>query len=80
MATRIAIGEQMMRTTVIIATAAAFIAVAAVQVPNAALALNPQPEVPSKPNPGGCTKCKHKKKGHKPSKGPKHTPPNPIKR
>jgi hypothetical protein len=60
--------------------AAALLAVAGMQVPNAALALNPQPEVPSKPNPDGCTRCKQKKKGHKPAKGPKHLPPSPITR
>lgn len=72
-----------MRSTMMIAaaTAAAFIAVAAMQAPNEALALNPQPEVPSKPNPDGCARCKQKKqKATKPPKGPKHTPPNPIKR
>lgn len=73
-----------MRRTIIIATglAAALLAVAAMQLPDAALALNPQPEVPSKPNPDGCARCKHKKnmKGQKPPKGPKHLPPSPVKR
>ena len=71
-----------MRLTTIIGAgiAIAFLAVTAVQIPDAALALNPQPEVPSKPNPGGCVSCKHKKKSHKTPKGPKHVPPSPIKR
>jgi len=62
--------------------AIALLAFTAMQLPDAALALNPQPEVPSKPNPDGCTRCKHKKmkKGQKPPKGPKHVPPSPIKR
>lgn len=73
----------MTRKTMTIArsVAAALLAVAAMQLPDAALALNPQPEVPSKTNPGGCTRCKHKKmKSHKPPKGPKHVPPSPIRK
>jgi hypothetical protein len=49
-------------------------AVAAMQLPNAALALNPQPEVPSKPNPNLGKKIK------KSGKSQKHLPPGPIKR
>jgi hypothetical protein len=52
------------------------LAVAAMQFPNAALALNPQPEVPSKPNPDPGWHKKNKKSG----KSQKHLPPNPIKR
>jgi hypothetical protein len=72
----------MMRTTMMITAgiAAAVLAVASMQVPNAAQALNPQPEVPSKAKPDGCARCKHKQKGHKPPKGPKHTPPSPVRR
>ena len=47
---------------------AALLAVAAMQFPNAAMALNPQPEVPSKRNP------KLHKKSKKSSKSPKHLP------
>jgi hypothetical protein len=72
-----------MHKTPIIAAglAAALLAVAAMPLPDPALALNPQPEVPSKPNPDGCTRCKHKgAKANKTPKGPKHLPPSPIKR
>jgi hypothetical protein len=68
-------------TTATAGFAAAFLAIAVMQLPEAALALNPQPEVPSKPNPDGCVRCKNKKKKvHKSPKGPKHLPPSPIKR
>ena len=53
---------------------AALLAVAAMQFPNAAMALNPQPEVPSKLNP------KLHKKSKKSSKSPKHLPPSLNKR
>jgi hypothetical protein len=49
-------------------------AVVAMQLPNAALALNPQPEVPSKPNPNLGKKTK------KGAKSQKHLPPGMIKR
>jgi hypothetical protein len=42
--------------------AVALLAVAGMQVPNAALALNPQPEVPSKSNTDGCTRSKMEKR------------------
>jgi hypothetical protein len=54
--------------------AAALMAVVAMQLPNAALALNPQPEVPSKPNPNLGKKTK------KGAKSQKHLPPGMIKR
>jgi hypothetical protein len=53
---------------------AALLAVAAMQSPNAAMALNPQPEVPSKINP------KLHKKSQKTNKRPKHLPPGLNKR
>jgi hypothetical protein len=56
------------------ALAAALMAVVAMQLPNAALALNPQPEVPSKPNPNLGKKIK------KSGKSQKHLPPGLIKR
>ncbi len=56
---------------------AALLAVAAMQFPNAAMALNPQPEVPSKLNPK-----LHKKsqKSQKTIKSQKHLPPGMNKR
>jgi hypothetical protein len=63
------------RITVSVGLAGALFAVAAMQFPDAALALNPQPEVPSKPNPNPYKKSKKHK-----SKSQKHLPPNPIKR
>jgi hypothetical protein len=62
--------------TVSAGLAAALLALAAMQFPNAALALNPQPEVPSKPDPDRKGKIKTKK----PDKGTKHVPPSPVKR
>lgn len=53
---------------------AALLGAAAMQVPHAALALNPQPDVPSKLNP------KMHKKSKKSSKSPKHLPPSLNKR
>jgi hypothetical protein len=53
---------------------AALLAVAAMQSPNAAMALNSQPEVPSKINP------KLHKKSQKTNKRPKHLPPGLNKR
>jgi hypothetical protein len=66
--------------TVSAGLAAALLALAAMQFPNAALALNPQPEVPSKPDPDRKGKIKTKFKTKKPDKGTKHVPPSPIKR
>jgi hypothetical protein len=61
-------------TTTTAGLVAALLAVAAMQVPNAAIALNPQPEVPSKLNP------KLHKKSQKSNKKPKHLPPGMNKR
>jgi hypothetical protein len=57
--------------------AAALLAVAAMQFPNVAMALNPQPEVPSKPNPNWLKKSQKSKKN---SKSQRHLPPGMIKR
>lgn len=54
--------------------AAAVLAAMAMQIPHAALALNPQPEVPSKPNPN------LSKKSEKSGKTQKHLPAGAIKR
>lgn len=53
---------------------AALLAVAAMQLPNEAMALNPQPEVPSNLNP------KLHKKSQRKTKSPKHLPPGMNKR
>jgi hypothetical protein len=53
---------------------AAVLAVIAMQLPHAALALNPQPEVPSKPNPN------LHKKAKKSGKTKKHLPAGKVKR
>jgi hypothetical protein len=55
---------------------AALLAVAAMQFPNAAMALNPQPEVPSKLNP----KLQKKSQKSQKSKSQKHLPPGMNKR
>jgi len=66
-----------MPRTMMIALGAGLLAMAAMQFPDAALALNPQPEVPSKAK--SELKIKTKKSKGK-SKGHKHLQPGPIKR
>jgi hypothetical protein len=65
-----------MRTTKMLSVgfAGALLAAAATQFPDAALALNPQPEVPSRPNPNW------HKKNKTSGKTQKHVPPSPVKR
>lgn len=56
----------MMRATMTVGAglAAALLVITAIQFPTAALALNPQPEVPSKPNPESNWHKKNKKSGN----------------
>jgi hypothetical protein len=65
--------------------AAALLAITAIQLPNAALALDPQPEPPSKFNPQPGLQKKKTGKSQKryppnPFKGKTQFPPNPFKR
>ena len=71
-----------MRTTIMVTAgfAAALLAITAIQLPNAALALNPQPEPPSKFNPQPSLQKKKKTKRYPPNPFKEKYPPNPFNR